>query len=302
VVVTGTPGGTVLDGALRACSSYATFRACSTQKGLVAAAPREACRAFGFTRALVSRVDGSRWIPEILYTADETAAFPAFEEFVRTTEIPLAHLLRETEMVRRRRPLLTEDTTGHEDAYRRIVEVSRTTAYVAAPILSNRRTIGFLHCDRFGQGRTVDDDDRDHLWRFARELALHLERASYAERLDRTEALVRDGLERMALERPITGVTLGEEHVRTPGSSEASLWKRTGDDPPAPRLLLALSPREREVLQLLATGATNAMLAQDLVISEATVKSHVRSILHKLRVDDRSQAVARYLRSRRSPT
>jgi DNA-binding NarL/FixJ family response regulator len=60
-----------------------------------------------------------------------------------------------------------------------------------------------------------------------------------------------------------------------------------------------LTLREREVLDLMATGATNIQIAQALVVSEGTVKSHVKRILRKLHVANRSEAVARYLHLKR---
>lgn len=55
-------------------------------------------------------------------------------------------------------------------------------------------------------------------------------------------------------------------------------------------LSMLLSEREREVLRLIAEGRSNADIARKLVLSEKTVKSHVRNILSKLHLVDRTQA------------
>jgi DNA-binding NarL/FixJ family response regulator len=66
--------------------------------------------------------------------------------------------------------------------------------------------------------------------------------------------------------------------------------------PPAPagkplREVAALTPREQEVLDLLARGLSNPQICEQLVISEATAKTHVARILHKLELRDRIQVV-----------
>ncbi len=53
-----------------------------------------------------------------------------------------------------------------------------------------------------------------------------------------------------------------------------------------------LTPREREVLTLVARGGTNEKVAQTLGISTETVQSHVRNAMGKLHADTRTEAVA----------
>jgi DNA-binding NarL/FixJ family response regulator len=58
-------------------------------------------------------------------------------------------------------------------------------------------------------------------------------------------------------------------------------------------LVLPLSPREREIVSLLGSGASNKEIADRLSLAEGTVKNHVTNILTKLDVRDRTQAALR---------
>jgi DNA-binding NarL/FixJ family response regulator len=73
----------------------------------------------------------------------------------------------------------------------------------------------------------------------------------------------------------------------------ASALVPNGDNGEPESLPEPLTPRELEVVQLLAQGKTNRQIAQELVISFATAKVHVEHIIAKLKVSDRGQAARR---------
>lgn len=77
------------------------------------------------------------------------------------------------------------------------------------------------------------------------------------------------------------------ESVLSPSVAATLLGRVRAPQPEAP-----LSPRELEVLQLIAKGATNREAAKQLFISEATVKTHLIHVYAKLGVNDRAAAVA----------
>ena len=87
--------------------------------------------------------------------------------------------------------------------------------------------------------------------------------------------------------RAIEKVAMGESFI-DPALMPAFLSGRDRED--------MLTPREREILQLLADGMSNADVAAKLFISQETVKSHVRHIPAKLEADTRTHAVAIALR------
>ena len=104
-----------------------------------------------------------------------------------------------------------------------------------------------------------------------------------------------------ALSYLLKGVGLDEltEAVRKAARGEATLHPHVaarlvqeihGSSQETTSLYKTLSEREREVLRLIAEGFSNALIAEKLVISERTVKSHVNNILSKLHVADRTQA------------
>jgi len=89
-------------------------------------------------------------------------------------------------------------------------------------------------------------------------------------------------------------VVAGGEALLAPSVTRrliAEFAARPGPARPRPTALNALTPRETEVLRLIARGRSNQEIADDLVVAEQTVKTHVGRILAKLSLRDRAQAV-----------
>jgi DNA-binding NarL/FixJ family response regulator len=88
-------------------------------------------------------------------------------------------------------------------------------------------------------------------------------------------------------------VVAGGEALLSPSVTRRLIeaFARTPAPAPAPPLPDPLTDRETEVLVALASGASNAELAVRLYISEETVRTHVKRVLHKLGLRDRAQAI-----------
>jgi DNA-binding NarL/FixJ family response regulator len=96
-------------------------------------------------------------------------------------------------------------------------------------------------------------------------------------------ALLAPQITRRVIEQMVAG-------ERTSRPSAEPVETRPAQEP-APAGLALLTPREREVFELVGTGLSNAEIASNLYLGEATVKTHVSNVLSKLHLRDRVQAV-----------
>jgi DNA-binding NarL/FixJ family response regulator len=182
--------------------------------------------------------------------------------------------------------------TSNAPVYRPlIVAAGQSRSYVVAPLVLGDDVIGFLHTDHHPLPRRVDESDRDVLWAFADGFSHIYERSVLLERLRAQRDSVRE-LFFGAVDRIDELCESGVECARMAEDSDTG--PGVGGGPSA----VELTEREAEVFELMATGATNQDIADRLVITEGTVKSHVKHILRKYGAVNRAQAIAWVLRDR----
>jgi DNA-binding CsgD family transcriptional regulator len=276
--------------------AIARFASADSLAELVLQAPVLLCEAGPFDRAMISRVRGSTWTPVAVHVAvgADDEANVALVAALRALQVPLTGSLTETEVLRHRTSMLVEPTsaagiTSARRTFGRLAELLGPRAYVVAPIVVGDRVAGFLHADTCTSGRELTAADRAGIQIFAAMFGLLYERAAMSQRL-------RD--QRQAVAAAIAAgsqVDSGPDVTRLVRAQVRSAdHDRHGGNPWRPVDGGALTGREWEILRLLASGATNSQIASALVVSDNTVKSHIKRILRKLPAANRAEAVYRY--------
>jgi len=280
------------------------LNALTTVEQLIAHAPAALCRV-GFDRAMVSRIEDARWVVVRFHSEVDPEQAAQITELAREEPQRLSPGVIELEMVRRRVPLLVQDVSREPRVHRRLAEMTHSQSYVAAPIAPEDEVIGFLHADRL-DAAPVTMLDRDVITLFAQQFGALVRTARMRESLERMRATVdslRDSLGGMVAGCLEGGFNLAPKPV-SPDPNQAGPtphWLAQSMLQGAPGIDELLSDREREVVRLMALGETNTRIASKLVISEGTVKSHVRHILRKLNAANRAEAVCRWLQRPDSP-
>lgn len=245
----------------------------------------------GFDRAMISSVHDGQWIPVAGHIERDPAWASQIVEAGRQQPELIDAALPEAEMLRRLRPILVDDASRLQRRYATIIDISKGQRYLAAPIMSCRNVIGFVHADAFYRARRFTNSDIRLLGLFGEFLGATMSRMMALDELRALHAQA-DGLTcRIAdLERSWSSRTFRRQTpARDPGLAAPHGQGRS----PAATIL---TRRELEVLALVADGATNARIARALTISEGTVKGHMKHIFRKLGTANRAEAVSYWLR------
>ncbi len=236
-----------------------------------------------FERVLVSRLAGSALEPRSLWIADRDDDARAQLAALESAPIAIEYPLVEAEVVQARRGQVVA-AAGTRRAAPRLTDVLGWRSYVVVPVLLHGATVGLLHADAGEAQASLDDLDLDVAELFADGLAGAFERAVLRESLLHHRRSLQSAIQWIdgRLARVSADAVSG-------ATADGAARDGGGADP--------LTPREAEVIALMARGLTNLAIAKTLVVREGTVKYHVKNILRKLGASSRSDAVARYARS-----
>jgi DNA-binding CsgD family transcriptional regulator len=241
---------------------------------------RQACTelcALGFDKALLSFVEDDGFVVE---ETDHRHGGP--------TVIRRRGCVAERDCIRLRDTIRTNEsdvpaTSGY-------AELLGSAEYLVAPVIAESRVVALLHVCRGDGG--VSARDIDLLDTFASAHSLLHERMLNTERVQQ---------QRTSIARAAARLTEEADRIAAAAIS-LDVENDHRIEPPtiAPDSALAttLSDRERQVFERLVLGASNAAIADELVITVETVKTHVKRILRKIGAINRSEAIALYMEAR----
>jgi DNA-binding CsgD family transcriptional regulator len=248
-------------------------------QGLGRQACTELCDVLGFDSALLSFVEDEGFVVE---ESDHGLGGPTV---IRRRDCPA-----ERACIRLRDTARTNETDM--PASRGYQELLGSENYLVAPVIAKSRVVALIHVGRRSEGG-VTADDVDVLDAFASAYSLLHERMLNTERVQQ---------QRTSIARAAARLTEDADRIAAAAIS-FDFEDDTRVESPAiaadSALAATLSHRERQVFERLVLGASNAEIADELVITIETVKTHVKRILRKIGAINRSEAIALYMEDAR---
>jgi DNA-binding CsgD family transcriptional regulator len=247
-------------------------------QGLGRQACTELCDGLGFDRAVLSFVEDDGFVVE---ESDHSVGGP--------TVIRRRGCVAEGRCIRLRDTIRTnEDDVPAAPGYG---DLLGSLDYLVAPVIAESRVVALLHVSRSGEGG-LSARDVDVLDTFASAYSLLHQRMLNTERVQQ---------QRTSIARAAARLTEEADRIAAAAISLDVEYDNRVEAPtigPDSALAATLSDRERQVFERLVVGASNAEIADELVITVETVKTHVKRILRKIGAINRSEAIALYMEAR----
>jgi DNA-binding CsgD family transcriptional regulator len=268
--------------------SVARMRSLRTEEDLAEQICEEACRACGSDRTLFAWIGEGIWLPYRHLRAGTGPAHspPAAAE-------PLSGLPIEQTVIESRQ---TSRISSADDRPRPVAirQLMRRSSFAIAPVLVEDSVIGLIYAAESASSPWHDRDLTSRLDRFADCIGRYFELTMQLRHLDAQSARMRQGLS--SLEQAVTAADTSVDLVQLVGREQAGP-ATTGKDPLTPPLVRfdnEFTPRERDVMTLLAVGLNNKEIGEQLAIAESTVKSHLQQMLRKAGAVNRSELIGQF--------
>ena len=285
-----------IDGVLQVQRALAHLRAVGSTEQMLAKAPEAVCTYCGFRAAILWRVEEGVVTPVSAHSVEDRNFFEKVQRFCgKFAPLQLDAVVLESDMLRRRGALIVHDALNDPRVIRELTRASNIRSYVAAPVMPEGRVIAFLHASTLA----VDDIlDRDVLWAFAEGYGYALERTILLRRLHDQGERIRELV--VSTESVLAEIREAGLQISTASAGlqakESEPVRSAMFSAPDSRVHQLLTRRELEIMELLAHGETNRQIADRIVVSEGTVKSHVSQILRKMHAANRAEAVSKFIR------
>lgn len=275
------------EGRQRVAEAVRRLAGLGSPAGVLESAAGELGEGSELDRVLISRVAGDRLEMVGCWCSGSARGSQQQVEQLRDAAIPLGYPHVEAEAAQRRRGELVAGTTAESRGLPELRRALGWTAYVVAPIQLEGEAVGLVHADRVDPATEVDSLDLEFALAYADGFSRAYERAVLRDKLRRQQRQLQ------LAAQWINGQSLGL-------GAEGSFAVGYAGGPEGESLDEVLTPRELEVIELIARGMSNREIGTTLVVGEGTVKYHVKNLLRKLGARSRAEAVSAYMRMRGS--
>lgn len=260
---------------------------CNSTDELVHSVP-SAIGLLGFDRAVFSLVTGDSWTPLSFHSRIDPSAAEGLLDRLRDDAYRLPKSAREVRSAQVSSDTMRRHTDPHEGYV--LWQQSRSKSFWVVPILERAKVVALVHADCYFQDRLPSKIEVGALHALCEQLGHAL---SSRRALDRWAEAFSSGPSEFVSRRSVSQAierrsNRTDSTILTPNADmdEADgVVSRTAAD-------TQLSHRELDVVRLMAEGLTNGQIGRRLMITEGTVKSHVKRILRKTGSANRAEAVA----------
>lgn len=268
----------------------AQLRMCARPGELFAHAAGMALREGGFERAVLLTA-AHRQLTALDIDALADAPSDQLRRKVLSSPVPLRSGTEEAELVRRGDVALTRPRAATEASV--LAEQLGLREHAYGPVVADGKTLAVLVVDR--EAPPVDEEERLWVDLFATVVAVALTDLVMRVRIAEISAELRHftaSATALVREAAEGSVALPSTGGAGPSLARIGMGGETGD------VDEMFSERELRVAELLVAGKSNRQIAEELVVSPETVKTHVKRILRKLGAHNRAEAVGLFLRLR----